>query len=92
MSVQQTLDVIIERFLLLHRVVEHLAKAAEGGVVRVYQKRPFSEHLLTFHRAGSFDILRDEASFAPSLSSALVRLWSAGWPFGVGYFHSVPRL
>ena len=45
-----------------------------GGV----QKRQFSEHLLTFHRAGSSDILRDGANLAPSLSFALVRFAQAG--------------
>ena len=29
-GVQQTLDAVVERLLLLHRVVEHLSKAGEG--------------------------------------------------------------
>ena len=36
-AVQQTLDAVVERLLLLHRVVEHLAKAGEGGVERVFK-------------------------------------------------------
>ena len=40
-AVQQTLDAVVERFLLLHRVVVHLAKAGEGGVERVLKNARF---------------------------------------------------
>ena len=46
-GVQQTLDAIIERFLLLHRVIEHLAKAGEGGQSPVFKNARF---LNTFRR------------------------------------------
>ena len=36
-AVQQTLAAVVERLLLLHRVVEHLVKAGAGGVVRVFK-------------------------------------------------------
>ena len=55
-AVQQTLDVIIERFLLLHRVVEHLAKAGEGRSWGVFKNARFLNTLrkvfFHFHRAG----------------------------------------
>ena len=53
-AVQQTLDVIIERFLLLHRVVEHLAKAGEGAKVRVFKNARFlnTSSRRTLARAG----------------------------------------
>ena len=46
-AVQQTLDAVVERFLLLNRVVEHLAKAGKGGVERVFKNARF---LNTFNR------------------------------------------
>ena len=36
-GVQQTLDAVVERLLLLNRVVEHLCKAGVGGVERVFK-------------------------------------------------------
>ena len=36
-AVQQTLDAIVERLLLLNRVVEHLDKAGDGGQGRVFK-------------------------------------------------------
>ena len=40
-AVQQTLDAVVERLLLLNRVVEHLAKAGAGGVVGVFKNARF---------------------------------------------------
>ena len=40
-GVQQTLDAVVERLLLLHRVVEHLGKADAGGVERVFKNARF---------------------------------------------------
>ena len=53
-AIQQTLDVIIERLLLLHRVVEHLGKAGEGGVGQVFKNARFlnTSRRRTLPRAG----------------------------------------
>ena len=42
-SVQQTLDAVVERLLLLNRVVEHLGKAGEGAQGRVFKNARFWE-------------------------------------------------
>ena len=39
--VQQTLNAVVERLLLLNRVVEHLAKADAGGKGRVFKNARF---------------------------------------------------
>ena len=93
-DVQQTLGFIVERLLLLHRVVEHLAKAG-GGCGQGVQKRPFVEQLLAFHRAGSSDILRDGAGlprlfhlrwcgFLRPVASVGRKPLADGWGTGVG--------
>ena len=40
-AVQQTLDAIVERLLLLNMVVEHLARAGKGGLERVFKNARF---------------------------------------------------
>ena len=40
-GVQQTLDAVVERLLLLNRVVEHLGKAGEGARSRVFKNARF---------------------------------------------------
>ena len=88
--VQQTLDAIAERLLLWHRVVEHLAKAGWGRGWGGVQERPLVEHLLTFHRAGSSDKLRDGAGvprlfhlrwcgFVRAVATVVSMLWTDGW-------------
>ena len=53
-AVQQTLDAVVERLLLLNMVVEHLAKAGAGGVVRVFKNARFlnTSRRRTLARAG----------------------------------------
>ena len=52
--VQQTLDAVVERLLLLNRVVEHLAKAGEGAKGRVFKNARFlnTSSRRTLARAG----------------------------------------
>ena len=53
-GVQQTLDAVVERLLLLNRVVEHLGKADAGGVERVFKNARFlnTSNRRTLARAG----------------------------------------
>ena len=62
-----------------------------GGV----QKRPFVEHLLMFHRAGSSDMLRDGANlprlfhlrwfgFLRPVATVGKKPWGDCWETGVG--------
>ena len=52
-GVQQTVDAVVERLLLLNRVVEHLAKAAEGGVVRVFKNARLLNTFMTIRLCDS---------------------------------------
>ena len=53
-GVQQTLDAVVERLLLLNRVVEHLGKAGEGARGRVFKNARFlnTSRRRTLARAG----------------------------------------
>ena len=58
-AVQQTLDAVVERLLLLHRVVEHLGKAGEGGQGQVFKNARFLNTSIrrTLARAGGLSSL-----------------------------------
>ena len=51
--VQQTLDAVVERLLLLNRVVEHLCKAGEGAKGRVFKNARFLNTFMTIRLCDS---------------------------------------
>ena len=53
LSVQQTLYTIVERFLLLNMVVEHLAKADAGGKGRVFKNARLLNTFMTIRLCDS---------------------------------------
>ena len=58
-AVQQTLDAVVERLLLLNRVVEHLAKAGAGRRGRVFKNARFlnTSRRRTLPRAGGLILM-----------------------------------